>query len=361
MSRKATVIIILQSFIIVILFWFLVFYGKDEYEELTSEGEEGVETRALIAPNEDAGKGAATLILPIASQQQSGIKTNKLQSTSHQASTTLFGTVEAIDGLVDLRTRYLAAMAESNVIRTSITSAQQNLKRLQLLNQDDKNVSDRVVHEAEATLKNEQAKLSAANTLTQGIQDNMRQVWGATLTNWATNKSVATHLSSFLQSNEVLLKITLPFDVTLNNQALLKINQIGLQTPLATASFVSEAAQADGTLQGKTYFYRAPANNLRAGMRISARLESEKQSSTGVIVPHEAVVWFANQAWVYQKVSADKFIRRLISTETEIESEAISGWYNSTGLAANDEVVITGAQLLLSEELKYQIKNENED
>ena len=78
-------------------------------------------------------------------------------------------------------------------------------------------------------------------------------------------------------------------------------------------------------------------------------------------MPHEAVVWYANQAWVYQKVEAEKFIRRLISTEVEIESEAISGWYNTAGLAASDEVVTSGAQLLLSEELKYQIKNENED
>ena len=87
----------------------------------------------------------------------------------------------------------------------------------------------------------------------------------------------------------------------------------------------------------------------------------QAKKATGVIVPHEAVVWFANQAWVYQKVGAEKFIRRLISTEVEIESDAISGWYNTAGLAANDEVVNSGAQLLLSEELKYQIKNENED
>lgn len=362
MNRKATIIITLQAIIIVILFWFLVFVGKDEYEEAHSEGEEGVETRTLIAENTGDSKGAATLNLPIASQQQSGIKTAKLQATQHQSATVSFGTVEAIDSLVELRARYLAALADGNVLRTSIASAQQNVNRLRLLNLDDKNVSDRVLQEAEATLNNEKAKLDATSTLANGIRDTIRQTWGGTLANMATQKTEPADLQALMQSREVLLKITLPFEVKPNNGTLLNITPIGSQTLLAKARFISEAPQADSTIQGKTYFYRAPANNLRAGMRVSARTEAVKsQSTTGVIVPHEAVVWYANQAWVYQKENNEKFVRRLISTETEIESESISGWYNTTGLAAGDELVVSGAQLLLSEELKYQIKNENED
>lgn len=362
MSRKATIIIALQAIVIVILFWFAVFVGKDEYEAAHSEGEEDVETRTLVAENTNTSKGAATLHLPIASQQQSGIKTSQLQATQHQSATASFGTVETIDGLIELRARYLATLADAHVLRTSIASAQQNTTRLRLLNQDDKNVSDRVLQEAEATLNNEKAKLDATSTLANGIRDNMRQIWGTTLANIATQKVESGDLQILLQSREVLLKITLPFDVTPNKSTLLQISQVGTQAPLAKARFVSEAPQADSTIQGKTYFYRAPAKNLRAGMRVSARLEAGKnQTTTGVIVPHEAVVWYANQAWVYQKQGSEQFIRRLISTETEIESETISGWYNTTGLVASDELVVSGAQLLLSEELKYQIKNENED
>ena len=61
MNRKATIIIALQAFIIVILFWFLVFYGKDEYEAASSEGEEGIDTRLLVAKNKESEKGAATV------------------------------------------------------------------------------------------------------------------------------------------------------------------------------------------------------------------------------------------------------------------------------------------------------------
>lgn len=361
MNRKATIIISLQAALIIILFWFLIFYGKDEYEAAAKKGEEGIETKSLVVTNEANEKGVATLILPVASQKQSGIYTTKLQSTQYQPVTASFGTVETIDSLIDMRTRYLAALADGNVTRSTITSAEQNLHRLQLLNQDDKNVSDRAVQEAQASLNSEKAKLNTSITLANGIKDNIRQQWGITLTNWTTQTTVNTELESLLQSKSVLLKISLPFDVTANKNTTLKIAPIGSQMQLVKAQYISDAAQTDSAIQGKTYFFLAAAGNLRAGMRVTARLDRREEASSGVIVPHAAVVWYANQAWVYQKIGAEKFIRRLISTEVEIESETISGWYNTTGLVENDEVVISGAQLLLSEELKYQIKNENED
>lgn len=361
MNRRATIIICLQAALIVILFWLFIFYGKDEYEAATSAHEEDIETKSLVVENKDTDKGAATLVLPIASQKQSGIQITRLQPAQHQTSTASFGTVETIDGLVDLRNRYLAAIAEGNVTRTAINNAEQNLKRLQQLNQDDKNISDRAVQDAQASVNGEKAKLASATTSANGIRDNIRQLWGATLANWATQTANNSEMQSLLQAHEVLVKITLPFDVTPNKSTALRISPMGAQAQQLKAQYISEAPQADSSIQGKTYFYRAPASNLRAGMRVSTHLASQSKASTGVIIPHEAVVWYANQAWVYQKVGADKFVRRLISTETEIESDAISGWYNTTGLEANEDVVVNGAQLLLSEELKYQIKNENED
>ena len=92
----------------------------------------------------------------------------------------------------------------------------------------------------------------------------------------------------------------------------------------------------------------------------------------GVIVPNTAVVWHAGKSWVYRKRDAETFGRYEISTASELGD----GWFQATApetgsdeaalpqsasLVPGDEVVISGAQLLLSEELKYQIRNENED
>lgn len=44
MNRKLTIIIGLQAFLIIVLFWVLVFYGKDEFEAMTQQTEEEIET-----------------------------------------------------------------------------------------------------------------------------------------------------------------------------------------------------------------------------------------------------------------------------------------------------------------------------
>ena len=45
-----------------------------------------------------------------------------------------------------------------------------------------------------------------------------------------------------------------------------------------------------------------------------------------------------------------------------VDNPSNGGWFNqSKQLNTGDELVVNGAQLLLSEEFKYQIKNENED
>jgi hypothetical protein len=77
----------------------------------------------------------------------------------------------------------------------------------------------------------------------------------------------------------------------------------------------------------------------------------------GVIVPAQAVVWHAGKAWAYVKQDQQTFARYEVSAAEELDG----GWFSAGGLRAGDEVVVSGSQLLLSEELKYQIRNENED
>ena len=83
-------------------------------------------------------------------------------------------------------------------------------------------------------------------------------------------------------------------------------------------------------------------------------------STNGIIIPSNAVVWYAGTPWAYFKQGKDQFVRKPISADTEVGSLTDGGWFNQ-GLDANSEVVVNGAQLLLSEEFKYLIKNENED
>ena len=86
-------------------------------------------------------------------------------------------------------------------------------------------------------------------------------------------------------------------------------------------------------------------------------LSTGSGKAKGVVVPERAVVWHAARPWVYVRRDADRFVRTPVSASRLIPG----GWFNAEGLEPGAEVVVTGAQLLLSEELEYRIRNENED
>ena len=359
MNRKLTIIIALQAFLIVVLFWILVFYGKDEYEAFVKgEVEEEIET-----PNRaSTEQGIAIVTLPQAAQEQSGIATIALGQSQHMTALSTYGTVVNVDSLIELRSRYMTAQAEANIARASLANTQQEFNRMQVLNQDNRNVSDRALANAQALLKADQAKVNAADSIARNIRDSIRQQWGDTLAGLATRQPESPEFSRILQYRDVLIQVTFPFD-TPQPQAgsSIQIAPIGIATASGEqpmqAEFVSASPQTDNAIQGKTYFYRASAENLRVGMRVSIKLKNDNTATQGVIVPNSAVVWYGGQAWVYRKDKEDRFIRLPVNTDSDTEA----GWFVSSGLKAGDEIVTTGAQLLLSEEFKFQITNENDD
>lgn len=350
MNRKALIIIGLQAVIIVVLAWVLVFYGKDEFEAAQQKDEEEIKTETHLSEQH----GAAVVKLSAEAQQASGITVEALKSASHQAEIVSYGSVVGIEPLIDLRARYLAARADANAVRAAIANSQQEYQRLLALNRDNKNISDRAVQAAEAAWKADEAKLAAAETQASGIRDSMRQQWGETLARWATDGQ-GNALAKLLSHEEALIQIVLPGDSTPAEK--IEIVPAGAHTKPATATLVAASPQTDPTLQGRTYYLRAPAGELRAGMRVEARFKGQGKQAAGVVVPNTAVVWYSGKAWAYRKQDDDQFVRSLVDTS----QEAGDGWFNRSGFNPGEEVVTSGAQLLLSEELKYQIKNENED
>jgi hypothetical protein len=355
MNRKLATIIALQAFIIIMLFWMLVFYGRDEYEAFVQgEIEEEIETPSRVS-NE---QGMSVVTLPQAAQEQSGITTARLEENHHTSALSTYGAVVNIDKLLEQRSRYLTAMAEAGIARASLVNTQQEFNRLTTLNQDNRNVSDRAVANAEALLKADQAKLNAAESIARNLRDNMRQQWGDTLATQATQTSANSAVMRILQQQDVLIQVTLPFGTpSPANDSSILVAPSGSTAKTLRAHFISTSPQADAAVQGETYYYRAPADSLRVGMRVSVSMNGNQTSEQGVTVPRSAIVWYGGQTWVYRKSDDDRFLRIPVSTTQETDG----GWFNSNGLQSGDEIVVTGAQLLLSEEFKYQITNENDD
>jgi membrane fusion protein, multidrug efflux system len=361
-NKKLTLIVVIQTILIIFLFWILVHFAKDEYHAFNQGQEEEIET-----PDRVAIKNGATVVnLSPDAQLQSEITTSSISRLAHASVLNTLGNVMNIDTLIELRTRFINAKANANVARAALASSMQEFKRMQQLNQDNKNISDQALLKVEAIYKSDQAKLNAAEIEAKNLRDTMRQTWGDALADSATRETSHENFNKLLSHQYVLIMVSYPVDAAKPkaNQTI-HVYPTGSSMQPIKATFFSEAPLANQTIQGVTYYFTAPANQLRAGMRLTIQITEASQKTNianknenGVLIPNSAVVWYGGKAWVYKKIDADNFMRLPINTDNPTED----GWYSqSKQITAKDELVTKGAQLLLSEEFKYQIKNENED
>ena len=112
--------------------------------------------------------------------------------------------------------------------------------------------------------------------------------------------------------------------------------------------------RVDPKTRGLSYLLRVKENGfpLRPGAAVIAYLPRSAATLTGVTVPRSAVVRYSGRAWVYFQLSSDRFARREIASTQPTDA----GWFLSSGVKPGERVVTSGAQLLLSEELKSQIQ-----
>jgi len=68
----------------------------------------------------------------------------------------------------------------------------------------------------------------------------------------------------------------------------------------------------------------------------------------GVLMPSSALVRYEGQVFVYLQKADDKFERE----EVKLDLPLKNGWLVAGDLSPGDKIVVTGAQQLLSEELK---------
>ena len=368
MSKKISLVIGGQALLIVALFWVLIFYGKDEYEAYQNSHEDEIAT-----PNHISEKDGINIVsLSAATQQNSGIATAKVVSSTFAGKLKSTGTVIAIDSLIEAKANYLQAKSEIALANAASGNNLQQYLRLKTLNEDDKNVSDRVVQEALAAVNSDKAKISAAELQLNNLQSAVKLQWGETLSslvfdNKVLSDKLAPHLANLLNRKNVLVQVSFPLDFpTPKLGSTLSLSPLNTADGAIKAIYVSPAAHSDANGYGKTFYYSAPAESLRIGMRVNTDVDAgSSKANNGVVIPNQALVWYGGKSWAYfkqakNKQGEDQFARKPINADIEVGSGADSGWFNQ-GIDAQSEVVVSGAQLLLSEEFKNQIKNENGD
>ncbi|MFA6052914.1 MAG: hypothetical protein WC762_10020 [Methylobacter sp.] len=306
-------------------------------------------------------------------QKLAGLQTETLTAVTTHPEFTAYGKAVNIQPLIELRNRYLVALTEHSSSKAKFNQAEQAINRQQVLYRDGAG-SKRSLQDQQSQWKTSKAQVDAAQIQGKAIADEAMLKWGKTLTDWALSTD-SDKLSAFLSGQQTLLQITLPADKQLAADVqTIYVEASGNRSAAVKASLISAAPQTESTVQGESYFFQTggrdcsgqscgihtiPGDNshIRTGMRVAAWIPEQGENQPGVVIPKSALVWHLNQAYVYIKTDADKFSRRNIDNFTA----TTGGYFVNSGLNPGEQLVVTGGQMLLSEEFRGQIPNEDDD
>jgi len=312
-----------------------------------------------IADDDDnkpvANSEQGAIALAAKAQSSSGLQTITLTSASDHPEFTAYGKAVNIQPLMELRNRYLVALTERGGATARFKQAEQNIRRQQDLYREGA-TSKHSLQVQQAQWQTDKALLDASGVHGKAIIDEARLNWGKKLTEWALSAD-ADQLSGFLSGKKTLLHITLPVNKQLASEIQsIEVEASGNRSAATKAELISAAPQTDASVQGESYFFQTDGRRIRTGMRVAAWIPEQGENQSGVVIPKSALIWYMDQAFVYIKTAKEQFSRRAI----DHYSATAGGYFVGSGLSAGEQLVVTGGQMLLSEEFRRQIPDEDD-
>lgn len=284
------------------------------------------------------------ILAPAAAQKAGGLEVRALEAGATALSTQALATVLPLQPLLEQRRGLLTASLDARRAALASDAARLEARRLALLHADDRLVSDKALETAQTSAATEGANLAAARDQTALTTATLAAQWGPVVAGWIAHDSV--QLRDLVAGRTVLLQVSPISGAPATRPS--RVDILLASGAILRATIVSAAAQSDPKFQNPSYYAIAPASPaLMPGVSLTASLPSGA-SLQGVAVPDEAVVRADGRAFVYVATGAGEFVRRPIVTDTP----TASGWLVRQGLDPGTRVVVRGAQLLLSQELK---------
>lgn len=295
--------------------------------------------------------GETVLTLPAEMLRAGGIEVTLLSAAATATpEASAYASVVDAQPLFELAQRLAAARAEREVAQAQAAASQAQYRRVQVLHQDDGNMSEKSLQEAGALAQADQARLRAGASAHTMLLAVLRQQFGDALAQ-AADLPASPTLRRLAAGQAALARVTwtdvrptpCTDGVTLDDASGRRVG----------AHKLSPAPQADPLLQGVSCFYLLE-RALPAGMRALAHMPAPASAggpgaaAAAVAIPANAVVWYGGQRWSYVRTAAgpdQRYTRRLVDG---------GGANSGAGLHAGDAVVTRGAQLLLSEEQRPQ-------
>lgn len=289
-------------------------------------------------------------------QLRAGLQTIALSQSKLGPESIAFGSVVNLERLLVAREQFLHSLAQQQTAYAKNAEAQLNLSRTQSLHNQDI-VSSRRLQEQQAQAQTEQAQLAISHYQKELLLNNCQLEWGADLCQWLTDAK-GRHIQEFLAQKAQLLQITLPAGHELiSNQQQIFVDEHGKRENAIPAHLISVIPLVDNVTQGRRYFFKSKLRPIAYGSHLTAWLSESSPNSDAVDLPRSAVVRHNGEAMVFIKTKPNEFSRQVLHHLTPNQACC----FNTSELQAGQEIVITGAQTLLSQSLKAQIPEEDDD
>jgi hypothetical protein len=232
-----------------------------------------------------------------------------------------------------------ALIAELASGQAAYAASSGELARLKTL-EGQGNASARALQTAETAATRDQVAIQSA-------RERLTLSWGKAV---ADQKDLPAFTHSLTSLEAALVRIDLPVGETLKEPPA-GARIATLSGPSADAEFLELAPSVDPQMQGQGFIFLLKPNSLRltSGESVAGYLKIPGEPLAGVIIPREAVVRTEGAGWIYLLNAAGDAFTRI---EVTLDHPTESGWFVTKGATAGDFVVVTGAQQLLSFELK---------
>jgi len=348
MSKSAKWLVGILIALTVVSVAVVVFTAAHRADKDEEDQEESVKTPSHVSVE----NGNTVIALDQQTQGREGIRVAPVTQASMRAELRGSAVLLAVSDLATLRNNYVAARTKLQRDRVDLSVSRSQYERTKILYEQNQNMSLKAMQDAEASYRNNQAQVSADQQEAKLQLDTVRQRWGGALADWiAGNRPM---LDPVLEQREFLVQVIFPPGEVAKPPATLSLTAPGNR--LVQARFISPLPQVNPQIQGISFLYLVPdRTGLAVGMNLVV-LVPVGQRLAGTVVPESAIVWWQGKAWAYVESPANTFMRHEVPTDNPVRD----GYFvPGSTFPPTTKLVMAGAQALLSEEFRSQLKAED--
>jgi hypothetical protein len=244
--------------------------------------------------------------------------------------------VEAFGRVLD-PTALIGAIGDRGAAHLAADAAERELRRLEALARGDQNASAREVEAARAVAAQSRANAASADARLVGLL-------GADVPERTDLTSLA---GAIARRESAVVRIDAPAGgVRPQPERGARLAAYPDRGAALEARYLAPAADSDPALPGWGYLFLVTRDPPPAGAPVHAWLRAPGPAQSGVTVPSTSLVRRAGDTCVFVARAPGEFERRAVTAEERPDGS----WFVSAGIAAGEQIVVSGAQALLSSE-----------